>query len=400
MSNGFNRFQLTIAAAEAARHGWLAQLITGAYPTAAVASMARLLPHSPQAARLLKRAEAVPADLVTSIWLPELMYRGGRVGRGIAPPLTEACTERSFRWYGVRAGQVLKRIDADIYHYRAGFGGASVARARRQGMRTICDHSIAHPAALEYMVDNGGKLPDAIVAPQTPVWRYVQEDIEQADLVLVNSEFVKQTFVNQGADPDAIRVLYWGVDEGFVELIPERETGKRPDGLRLLFAGTLEDRKGAHVLEAGLLSLDDVPWTLRIAGSTEAAGSAARLLADSRVSALGTLRRDELARELTCADIFVFPTLAEGSARVVFEALAAGCFVITTPNAGSVVEDGVNGTLIPPGEGDALADAIRQASRRNDFGEIARRDAPLVASRYSQRAYGEGLIRVYEEALG
>ena len=43
------------------------------------------------------------------------------------------------------------------------------------------------------------------------------------------------------------------------------------------------------------------------------------------------------------AEVFVFPSLAEGSARVVAMAMAAGCYVITTPNSGSVVRDGAMG---------------------------------------------------------
>ena len=48
------------------------------------------------------------------------------------------------------------------------------------------------------------------------------------------------------------------------------------------------------------------------------------------------------------------PASVEGSARVVFEALAAGCYVITTPNAGSIVKDEVHGALVEPGSADGL----------------------------------------------
>jgi glycosyltransferase involved in cell wall biosynthesis len=121
---------------------------------------------------------------------------------------------------------------------------------------------------------------------------------------------------------------------------------------------------------------------------------------DSRVKCFGILPRSELAKRMASAEVFVFPSLAEGSARVVFEALSSGCYVITTPNSGSIVEDGVYGALVPPNDADALANAIRQAIRqRAKLPEIGLKSADLVRSNYQQVHYGEALIRLYERLL-
>ena len=58
------------------------------------------------------------------------------------------------------------------------------------------------------------------------------------------------------------------------------------------------------------------------------------------------------------ADAFVLPSIAEGSAIVIYEALSFGLPVITTPNAGSVLEDGVEGQIVPASDSVALAAAI------------------------------------------
>ena len=60
------------------------------------------------------------------------------------------------------------------------------------------------------------------------------------------------------------------------------------------------------------------------------------------------------------ADILVYPSLHEGSAFVTYEALASGLPVITTPNAGSVVRDGVEGYIVPVRDVDALAERIER----------------------------------------
>ena len=52
---------------------------------------------------------------------------------------------------------------------------------------------------------------------------------------------------------------------------------------------------------------------------------------------------------MASADVFVFPSLFEGSAVVTYEALAAGLPSVVTPSAGSVVRDGVEGFIVPRG---------------------------------------------------
>ena len=85
--------------------------------------------------------------------------------------------------------------------------------------------------------------------------------------------------------------------------------------------------------------LDDVDWRLDLCGQVEPGTAAAfgRLAADPRVTYHGMLPLKDLAARMAVAEVFVFPTLADDSARVVWEALAAGCYVVTTANAGSIV---------------------------------------------------------------
>jgi glycosyltransferase involved in cell wall biosynthesis len=58
---------------------------------------------------------------------------------------------------------------------------------------------------------------------------------------------------------------------------------------------------------------------------------------------------------MAAADVFVFPSLFEGSAVVTYEALACGLPSVVTPSAGSVVREGVEGFLVEPGDIEALA---------------------------------------------
>ena len=62
---------------------------------------------------------------------------------------------------------------------------------------------------------------------------------------------------------------------------------------------------------------------------------------------LGRVPREEMREEFLKADVFVLPTLAEGCASVVHEAVMAGCPVITTRASGTMVEDGRGGVIVP-----------------------------------------------------
>ena len=87
----------------------------------------------------------------------------------------------------------------------------------------------------------------------------------------------------------------------------------------------------------------------------------------------------EVHRLFQAADIFVYPSLHEGSAFATYEALASGLPVVTTRNAGSVARDGQEGFVVPIRDVEALMDRIerlyRDATLRAAMARAARRRA-------------------------
>ncbi len=409
-SNGFGRFHFRLVATEAAQRDALAAFITAAYPTTGISRTLTAvgLDRFPAIARFLARSEPIPADKAHALWAGEPLSQLGnrtRMFKALSGGFSDRLHLAARGLYAAGASRVLKGLpqpDGDgVYHYRAGFGGKSVALARSRGWVCLCDHSIAHPAVLEYLVANEGRMPPAGEAGPIDInWRAILEDIERADHVVTNSDFVKSTFAQQGWDLDKVDVIYLGVDDGFLSLIPERAPYDGP--LRLLFAGSFNRRKGGPELGEAILGLEGVDWTLDLCGpvGAESADAFARLNADPRVTYHGNLSARDLAARMSAADVFVFPTLAEGSARVLFEAMAAGCYMITTANGGSVVEDGVHGELIAPGDIPDIAAAVRKAAAdRARVAEIGARNAALVRERYRQADYATHLFDLYARLL-
>jgi glycosyltransferase involved in cell wall biosynthesis len=112
----------------------------------------------------------------------------------------------------------------------------------------------------------------------------------------------------------------------------------------------------------------------------------------------GLLSRQELCKEMLYANVFMFPSLAEGSARVVFEAMSSGCFIVATPNTGSVIKDGSGGLLIRPGDPNALTDALLWAlANRNEVRRQGALNAKLVRTHFRQKNYADQIRRVYSD---
>ncbi len=311
------------------------------------------------------------------------------------------------RAYARRAAADVARLAPTcvVYHYRSGFGGPSVGVAKRRGLVALCDHSIAHPKLVDWLSRGGDENERPADGTISQFWRLVLDDIEVADHVLVNSDFVKRTFQLAGTDTSNVHVVYLGVDEEFARALTIENIAavkaNRPDAApSIVFAGAFDRRKGAFETIEALRRIWDLNWRFSIAGTVEPQIASAHpdFFASSRVRRLGWISRRELARVMAEADLFLFPTRVEGSARVVFEALASGRFVVTTANSGSIVMDGIHGSIVPPGDGAAIARALADALA--DIGgarRIGMRNAALVRSQFTQSHYGRSLEKLYDD---
>jgi len=112
----------------------------------------------------------------------------------------------------------------------------------------------------------------------------------------------------------------------------------------------------------------------------------------STVEIVGPVSRSDIMEHYAWADVFLLPSICEGSATVVYEALAAGLPVVCTPNTGSVVRDGIEGFIVPPGDSDAIIHALDKLERD----PALRRDmAERASSRfreYDLDSYGKRLV--------
>jgi len=410
ISNGNSKFILGTAAAEAYKRGLLDAFITAGYPNWVIKRFLRgsLLTHRAAVRRLFDREEAIPIELVHPIWSSEFFDQAAGIFRrfAVTQKIAEYLNLMALKSYAATSVGIIRSLQGQIYHYRSGYGGKSVADAKRRGLITLCDHSIVHPAVLDYLVNNGGSLPPEGTAGHiNRFWTCVLEDLNQCDHVVVNSDFVKETFLHQGWAIDRVHVAYTGIDDAFMENVVQqmRNLVDSSQPLRLLFAGEFGPRKGAAVLIEALERISDIPWQMKIAGAIhlDIARANKNFLRDPRVTILGFVSQSKLAEHMSQTDVFVFPSLAEGSARVLFQALACGCYVVTTPNSGSIVVNGVHGDLVPPGDANAIEASLRRiATDRGRLDYTRAANTKLMTTSYRQSNYGDALAIIYRKIAG
>lgn len=229
-----------------------------------------------------------------------------------------------------------------------------------------------------------------------------------ADAVIAVSAHTADHLMHAEAAPAAkIRVVPNGIDFARVRLSSEDAPRKirdehAPDGQRLmLMAARFHPEKGYDVLFAALPEIRrrlDGRVRVLIAGTgpldAEYRARVRAIGGDDIVRFLG-FRRD-LPDLMAAADVFVLPSVAEAFGLVLAESLYLGTPVVATRVGGipEIVDDGVDGILIPPGDPEALTGALvglfRDEARR--LGMRGRgRDKVIARFRF------EEMLRRYEE---
>jgi glycosyltransferase involved in cell wall biosynthesis len=213
-----------------------------------------------------------------------------------------------------------------------------------------------------------------------------QMEWQAADLIFCGSEFVRDGIRASGGPADRCRVVPYGIRAP--AQVAAKNFCHKP--LRVLTVGAVGLRKGAPYVYAAARSLKDKA-EFRMAGTIEITPHAQNLLT-AHVKLLGVVPRSEIHQQFAWADVFLLPSICEGSATVCYEALAFGLPVIATQNAGSVVRDGVDGYIVPVRDPEAIVDRIERFADSSDLLAIMSQNALERAKEYTLERYGERLL--------
>ncbi|HTZ57602.1 MAG TPA: glycosyltransferase family 4 protein [Acidobacteriaceae bacterium] len=404
VATGFGKLHFHETARALAAAGVEVNFLTGWVPkdnqTALVNRLGNLLGERNLARRMAARQIRLPGVSVTPVAWVEVAGTFIRlIQRTRVIPL-DLAYGLEFRIAAWGSRKYLHHADVLLVRSGAGQSGA-IRRARQNGMAIVTDHSIAHPAFLHSALrDEFARfgLP-AGYDPRADLWKLVLRDCADADLLLVNSEFVKRTFVEQGYPECKVRVAYLGVREEFFDL----KRDYRIDGpVHILFTGNFDVRKGVRILLEAIRSCrrSGLDVRLQLMGNLDNGAGCLETGDKEFFTHTAFAPLEQVAAAFAASDLFVFPTFAEGSSRAGMEAAAAGLPIITTKNCGLPLEHGKSVIYVPVNDAESLAEAIGQLAvdeklRRS----IGRAAMTTVTESYTWLNYGRKVAGHLKEAV-
>jgi glycosyltransferase involved in cell wall biosynthesis len=332
------------------RRGALAGVYTDMVSTSGAGALFKRVVTSGSARSAMLQRRTPPAELVPQITAFGSAFLARRALSHFIAPERAARMEQ-------RVSELLMKLkgtgEATHIYTMFGEGGSFVELAKRQGLGVIGDVYIAL-SANQIIAEEAQRFPDwadEIPAPTSREERIAINRVllTQSDLFVCPSRFVQDDLVAHGIDPARTIIAPYAVSPKWTELQAQPEPG------RVLFAGSAILRKGIHTLAAAAQILKG-RCRIRVAGNVS---DKVRMHPEaSALEFLGHLGPQQMADEFASADVFAFPSLAEGSAGVTAEALGAGLPVVTTPEAGSIVREGIDGHIIASRDPERLASAI------------------------------------------
>jgi glycosyltransferase involved in cell wall biosynthesis len=348
-------------------------------PATHAPEVASFLAGRGHAVRVLVTADAPPAHCDYPVeWVPRSLRRGVRHVRIVQ-----------------RAAALARRAEVVYSTGMLGRSSAAAALARRPIVLKLTSDPAYERARRLGLARGDLRTFQCDRSPGTAPFRLARDAaVRRAAHVVCPSAFLRDLAVGWGVEPRRVSVLPNPAPA--VNGLRPRDELRAELGLTvptLVFAGRLTAQKS---LDVALAAAERAGIDLLVAGEGPERAALERL-AGPRVRFLGPQPRERVLELYRAADGALLSSSWENFPHAVVEALAVGTPVVSTAVGGvaEVVEDGVNGLLVPPGDPDALAAAIR---RLVEDGEPLRAAAAPSVEQYAAGRVYERLERILEGA--
>lgn len=362
-------------------------------------------------------------------FFPGLLGPGGvqEAGRQTVSALTRISASRGWVTSFLSLNDPARSHSFDVGEGQASFRGFSRAKlnfvisalreSNRRARVVLAAHPhLAVPAALMKM--KSPRLKTVVMSHGIEIWKPLpmlrRRALLAADLVLAPSnDTAKKLTEVQGVSPEKIRTIAWPLGTSFLLLANASAKPAAPlalpAGRFILTVGrwdASERYKGADDLIRALAQLRG-PFPglqlVAVGGGSDLPrlrGLAVELGIAGQVHFLEGLSRVELAGCYSRAEIFALPSAGEGFGLVFLEAMAFGCPVVGAACGGitDLVEDGVNGLLVPPRDTGQLTETLDRLVRDESLrARLGRSGAETVRLKFSFENFRLGLEQILRE---
>ena len=293
-------------------------------------------------------------------------------------------------------------VQTDVACALSGIGRSQrLAAKERFDALTVCDAQTSHVRYRQALVNaEHAKWGAAPVDWDESQIASVEEEYAESDLILTPSSFAYRSFVARGIPESRLALVPYGVDSDIYGPMPKADRV-----FRILFVGTLSIRKGLPYLFDAVSTLrwPDAELALRGGTTRESKQLLNRYRGTIPISLVPPLPRSALKQLYSNASVLVLPSIEDAFGLVIGQALACGTPVITTTHTGGpdVIEEGVTGFIVPPGDVGALRNALTKAyedrARLAAMGREARR---RVEQAQGWGDYADGVVAAFDRALG
>jgi glycosyltransferase involved in cell wall biosynthesis len=349
----------------------------------------KLLYNDPENQLSRRKITEVPERFVKTHPFPELI-RTLASKSPFGQITADMVWEKAELWFDKTvAGQL--NGERAVYGYEHATRETFKSQKRRGGL-CIYDMPICHHAkSASLLKQEADQFPET----QTPIDDRLKrtaprinarkdEELRLADLVITPSVFVKESLLEQGVADANVRVIPFGAPP-----VAAIEAKKKQRPFIFLSAGSQSVRKGTHyLLEAWRKLNPGAGLELWLIGKMSLPSSLLNNL-PGKVLISPSVPRHELFRMYQQASVLMLPSLCEGFALVITEAMANGLPVITTPNSGGLgfLTHESDGFIVPVGDSERLAETMQWAIDNPDALAEISANALARASRWQWSDY-------------
>ena len=217
-------------------------------------------------------------------------------------------------------------------------------------------------------------------------------------MILVNSEYVKQSFLDNGFDSNKIKVVVLGINKAFLGLKKKWDIKNKT---KLVFTGGFGARKGGKLIieMCEYFEKNGFNYSLDIYGQVLNDLVIPESFKQSKnITIHGFIEQKIMLSKIIDSDIYVFPSYVEGAAQSLKEAMAIGLPVITTFQSGVNINNNYDGILVKDDSSKELINAVIELSNNYEKRKkIAQNAINTIKNNHTWEKYALEVNHIYEE---
>jgi len=339
-----------------------------------------------------KRQYAISDKIISRLWMPEVIRLLSKGNQEKKRKRTDQC----YQALDSKVSHELSNHSSQVLHAYEDCCSDSFARAKQLGMQCSYELPIAHWATVRRLLaEEAERYPDweptleSTREPEEKLFRK-EEELRIADRITCPSQFVLDSIPLEIRQKTPCIISQFGSPS--CEPVDLKHPHKN-DSLKLLFVGSMSQRKGLADLFETMKLLKGEPISLSILGQPSMPVEFYRKQF-SKFAYFPPCSNQKVREIMSTHDALVLPSIVEGRALVQQEALACGLPIIVTPNTGGedLVEEGKTGHLIPIRSPEKIADAIRAMIENKNPKEEIRKMCQKKAIQYTWVNYAQNII--------